>query len=69
MISAAGRAIGLDGVAPHDMRRTFAGLLEDSGMDIMDIQKVMRHSSVATTERYLQDNPSKAVDVLRNFSF
>jgi integrase len=34
-------------------RHSFASQLDDAGVDIRDIQKLMRHKSVATTERYI----------------
>ncbi len=45
---------------PHDMRRTYAGLLEESGSHIDSIQRALRHSSSATTERYLSQRLDKA---------
>jgi integrase len=53
---------------PHDMRRTFAGLLEDKGVQIKDIARAMRHSNVGTTDRYLDNNPSRAVAVTSGFT-
>lgn len=37
---------------PHDLRRTFATRLLDTGADINTVRKVMGHSSVVTTQRY-----------------
>lgn len=58
MVQAVNRWSGLT-FAPHDMRRTFAGILESKGVDVRDIQRLLRHESVATTERYLEKNPHK----------
>jgi len=61
-----GATIGLPQLAPHDLRRTFAGRLEDSGLPLRAIQHALRHSSVATTERYLANNPTKWRDQITN---
>ena len=45
--------IGLDNVAPHDLRRTCAKLCHGSGGELEQIQFLLGHASVQTTERYL----------------
>ena len=45
--------LGLDRVAPHDLRRTCAKLCHDSGGELEQIQFLLGHASVLTTERYL----------------
>jgi integrase len=53
---------GIGVVHPHDLRRTCAGLLEDHGCGLKEIQAVLRHSSPATTQQvYLDTNPRRAV--------
>lgn len=42
------------GFAPHDGRRTAAGLALKGGASIRSIQAMLGHASVATTERYLE---------------
>lgn len=49
----AGRQIGKPDLAPHDLRRTYAQIGYDSGISITQISKLLGHSSVATTQRYL----------------
>jgi site-specific recombinase XerD len=44
---------GLDHIAPHDLRRTCAKLCHDRGGEIEQIQFLLGHASVQTTERYL----------------
>lgn len=48
------RAAGIDHLRPHDLRRSFAGMLEDAGTDMRDIQAALGHAQLATTERYLK---------------
>ncbi len=40
-------------LAPHDLRRTCAKLCRKAGGDLEQIQLLLGHASVATTERYL----------------
>jgi len=46
-------ACDLAGVAPHDLRRTCAHLCHESGGELEQIQFLLGHVSVQTTERYL----------------
>jgi len=48
-----GKAIGKEGLAPHDLRRTFARLGYDAGVDIGQISMLLGHSSIKTTQTYL----------------
>ena len=41
------------GVAPHDLRRTCARLCHEAGGELEQIQFLLGHVSVETTERYL----------------
>ena len=44
---------GLERIAPHDLRRTCAKLCHSSGGELEQIQFLLGHASVQTTERYL----------------
>jgi site-specific recombinase XerD len=44
---------GLDHIAPHDLRRTCAKLCHSNGGELEQIQFLLGHASVQTTERYL----------------
>jgi integrase len=67
-ISARAVQAGLGHVAPHDLRRTAAGMLhndkDDRGahrFDLLDIQKVLGHNDPATTMRSYLDPMDTAV--------
>ena len=59
-----GRQIGQKSLAPHDLRRTCAKLCRASGGELEQIQLLLGHASVATTERYLgtRQNLARAVN-------
>lgn len=43
-------------LAPHDLRRTCATDLREAGMTMREIQVILGHASVVTTERYILDD-------------
>ena len=47
------KCIGVAKLAPHDLRRTCARLCHASGGELEQIQFLLGHVSVQTTERYL----------------
>jgi integrase len=47
------KRIGLEKLAPHDLRRTCARLCHASGGELEQIQFLLGHVSIQTTERYL----------------
>lgn len=53
LVNRYGKRIGMDELAPHDLRRTFAQLGYEAGVPITQISTLLGHSSVATTQRYL----------------
>jgi integrase/recombinase XerD len=46
-------AAGVPGIAPHDLRRSFAKMCRAAGGELEQIQLLLGHASVQTTERYL----------------
>lgn len=48
-----GERIGKSDLAAHDLRRTYAQLGYEAGVPITQISKLLGHSNVATTQRYL----------------
>jgi integrase len=53
MLELYAKAIGLPGLAPHDLRRTCAKLCRAAGGELEQIQMLLGHASVQTTEKYL----------------
>jgi integrase len=47
------KSFGVAKLAPHDLRRTCARLCHASGGELEQIQFLLGHVSVRTTERYL----------------
>jgi site-specific recombinase XerD len=47
------RKAGIDKLAPYDLRRTCARLRHQAGGELKQIQLLLGHVSVQTTERYL----------------
>jgi site-specific recombinase XerD len=46
-------AAGVPGIAPHDLRRSCAKMCRTAGGELEQIQLLLGHASVQTTERYL----------------
>lgn len=42
---------GLEDIRPHDLRRSYASLLANAGVDIYQIKDLLGHSSVAVTQQ------------------
>jgi integrase len=53
IVKESARRIGVAKLAPHDLRRTCARLCHASGGELEQIQFLLGHVSVQTTERYL----------------
>jgi integrase len=53
VVKAFAKQVGFEKVAPHDLRRTCARLCHVAGGELEQIQFLLGHVSVQTTERYL----------------
>ena len=53
VVRSCARRLELDHLAPHDLRRTCAKLCHVNGGELEQIQFLLGHASVLTTERYL----------------
>ncbi len=53
IVKASAISCGLSPIAPHDLRRTCAKLCHESGGELEQIQFLLGHVSIQTTEQYL----------------
>lgn len=59
IVNDAARHAGLGHIAPHDLRRSVAGALHEAGTPVDKISRLLRHSNIAVTERYLNRLPHR----------
>jgi integrase len=60
LVSAAGRRAGLDRpVTPHQLRHAFASNVVDAGGTIDEVQELLGHASLSSTEVYLHPDPGR----------
>lgn len=53
IVVSVGAKIGEHKLRPHDLRRTYAQLGYNAGVPVTQISRLLGHSSIATTQRYL----------------
>lgn len=56
-----GALLAASSVAPHDMRRTFARLAHEGGVDMKQIQLALGHANQATTEAYVNAQQNMSI--------
>ncbi len=55
----------LDHFAAHQLRNTFANELARRGTNLNSVRRLMRHASLTTTQRYLDDDEELERDAVR----
>jgi integrase len=53
---------GLSDVRVHDLRHSFASLLINSGRSLYEVQKLLGHTQIKTTQRYAHLAPETLLD-------
>jgi integrase len=53
LVNKYGKKIGVPGLAPHDLRRSYAQIGYEAGIPITQVSTLLGHSSVSTTQKYL----------------
>jgi len=56
------RRVGLADVRIHDLRHSFASLLINSGRSLYEVQKLLGHTQIKTTQRYAHLAPETLLD-------
>ncbi len=67
-VARAGKALGVAGMTPHDLRRTFASALDDLGFTKGQISLLMGHANPTTTERYILRRPKPQAEAIHGLS-
>lgn len=69
IMSAAGREFGLDSIGTHTLRKTFGYHMYRQTKDAVTIQKILNHSSIEITMRYIGVTQDRMDEAVMNLSF
>lgn len=67
LVEGVGRAAGLRGLSPHDLRHAFASRMLRDGATIADVQRALGHESPQTTMIYIHSDPEQLARFMRQF--
>jgi len=57
---------GFNDASSHTGRRSLITKLAYAGIDLNSVRQIAGHSSISTTQRYIDDNPHKIADILKS---
>jgi integrase/recombinase XerD len=57
---------GFDDASSHTGRRSLITKLAYAGIDLNSVRQIAGHSSISTTQRYIDDNPQKIAFILKS---
>jgi integrase/recombinase XerD len=60
------KGAGFNDASSHSGRRSLITKLAYKGIDLNSIRQIAGHSSIATTQRYINDNPHMIADILKS---
>ena len=61
--------LGYEGISTHSFRKWYATeIYKNSGYDIALVQRLLQHSSAATTQRYIGIEPQRIEDTIQKHS-
>ena len=59
------KSAGIKDASSHTGRRSLITSLAYKGYDLNSIRQIAGHTSITTTQRYVQDNPQRIADILK----
>ena len=61
--------LGFEGISTHSFRKWYATeIYKNNGYDIVLVQRLLQHSSAATTQRYIGIEPQRIEQAIQNHS-
>jgi integrase/recombinase XerD len=60
------KSAGFNDASSHTGRRSLITKLAYAGIDLNSVRQIAGHSSISTTQRYVDDNPQRIADILKS---
>jgi len=68
LVKECGKAIGVEGLRPHDLRRSYISLLLEQGSDLSLVSQAAGHTNVTTTSRYDRRHVNAQTEAMRQLT-